>query len=192
MGFGPELKMIYKLINQKLNMQKNYTRFYTPEHTINEMFQMIDFNFGNSVLEPHAGRGNIIEAVREFSQVPISYCEHEAHRAYKVQLKHPHIEFLGRDFLHASTYNKFDCVIANPPFNDEEDIGLHFIKMFYSLNIGGTLITIMPKQIGSFTPLIDPIHDILEHRKYEFRDIENWATNSDGSKTELVLLKIKR
>lgn len=107
------------------NLKKEYQFFATPKELCEKLCEFIPEET-ETVLEPSAGQGAIIQAVNEFNpNIKVSYCE--LMELNRKQLK-GNAEFLQDDFLTLDENLKFDVVIANPPFSKNQDIE-HFYKM---------------------------------------------------------------
>lgn len=171
---------------------RDYTRFYTPDEIADYMVYWAAPNRRYmSYLEPHAGGGSIIRAIRRI------YDTHPRSVIWAVELESIDSNFLEYqfiidplfesgadmvirgDFLTAQLVPRFDRIIANPPFGNSIDLQAHFDKMLSLLLPGGKLVTILPKDF------------VIEIPHY-MEPLENWATNKDGSKTEIKLVVIDK
>lgn len=98
--------------------------FYpTPEAVINKMLFDIDFRMVQSILEPSAGSGNILEAIkrkekiyREKSPIDIDCIEADANLQHI--LKGKNFRVVYNDFLTYDTMKEYDIIIMNPPFSN--------------------------------------------------------------------------
>lgn len=89
------------------------------------------------VYEPHGGAGHIADAIREIGFEP--YVS-EIACTLRELLEAKGYALIGHDFLEVT--EKFDVIIANPPFGDGADI-VHTRHAVSLLNPGGTLVTIV-------------------------------------------------
>lgn len=100
--------------------------FYpTPEYIINQMLFGIDLE-GETVLEPSAGKGDIIDVLKkQSSDITILACEKNKELAGIVMNKAD--EFLKEDFLEVTSQDisHIDYIIMNPPFSADEKHILH-------------------------------------------------------------------
>lgn len=101
--------------------------FYpTPENIINKMLFDLDLKMIQTVLEPSAGKGNIIEAIQKKEQYYSSYNNNyhfdidaiEADKNLQAVLKGKNIRVVYNDFLTYDTIKEYDLIIMNPPFSD--------------------------------------------------------------------------
>lgn len=97
--------------------------FYpTPKEVVRQMIAGIDIQ-GKIVLEPSAGKGNIVDVLKEFGAEVIAY-EKNKDLAKIVQHKS---RFMGYDFLESSPdqISHIDLIVMNPPFSRDESHILH-------------------------------------------------------------------
>lgn len=101
--------------------------FYpTPENLINKMFCDIDFKMIHSILEPSAGSGNIVEALKQKEKLySTSYNKFtfdidciEADQNLQHILKGKNFRVVHNDFLAYDTMKEYDIIIMNPPFSN--------------------------------------------------------------------------
>jgi predicted RNA methylase len=130
---------------QNRNLKKEFQFFATPDELadqlVNRAFECYRKDYC-SILEPSAGQGAIIKAIQRKSEAHKVYC-FEAMSVNKLFLdKLENVNFLGEDFLTCT--DKFDLIIANPPFSKNQDID-HVNKMWECLNPGGRIVSITSK-----------------------------------------------
>lgn len=97
--------------------------FYpTPRHVIDTMLSADDLT-GKTVLEPSAGKGNIVDALNELGCKVIS-CEKDPDLAKIVESKS---RFLKHDFLEVrkDEVSHIHAIVMNPPFSADEKHILH-------------------------------------------------------------------
>ena len=114
---------------EKRNLKKEFQFFETPaklaEKLVSYIEELVDMK-GMTILEPSAGRGAIVRAINKMQpEAKVFHCElMELNR----KMFKGNSEFLQEDFLTLPEDKKFDFIIANPPFNKNQDIE-HFMKM---------------------------------------------------------------
>ena len=120
-------------------MINNKTFYPTPPELIDKMLSKIKQypNTSNGyrlkILEPHAGKGDIIKALekhRHTGSYDISAIEID--ETLQATLRGEHIKVIGTDFLTYSGLDRFDLIIANPPFDEGDKHLLKAIDMLYS------------------------------------------------------------
>ena len=101
--------------------------FYpTPEAIINKMLCDIDFRMIKSILEPSAGKGNIVEAIKKkekfysstYNKVNYDIDCIEADQNLQSILKGKNFRVVYNDFLTYDTMKEYDIIIMNPPFSN--------------------------------------------------------------------------
>ena len=103
--------------------------FYpTPENIIDKMLFNIDFKMINSILEPSAGKGNIIETIQKKEKyLQSSYYNKDFHfdidaieadQNLCAVLKSKNMRLVYNDFLTYNTMKEYDLIIMNPPFSN--------------------------------------------------------------------------
>lgn len=134
---------------------------------------------GDSVLEPSAGTGNIVEAMadayRGFEDITITALEVspklvEVLRAQAEALRDTHaVDVQQGDFLKYTI--EHDVIIMNPPFSKNRDID-HVRHAWDILAPGGRLVAVMSE------------HAFIASGKKE-RDFRDWLDDNGGSHVEL-------
>lgn len=102
--------------------------FYpTPDNIINKMVNGLDFNYINSILEPSAGKGNIIDKLKEIEKPAYSYSSKkfnfdidciEIDDNLRHILKGKNYRLVYNDFLSYDTMKEYDLIIMNPEFSN--------------------------------------------------------------------------
>ena len=96
--------------------------FYpTPEHLINKMLFSLDFDYIQSILEPSAGKGNIIDEIKKKENsgwqkrnFDIDCIEIDSNLQHI--LKGKGYRLVHNDFLTYNTMKEYDLIIMNPEF----------------------------------------------------------------------------
>lgn len=155
--------------------QRDYRRFFTPDDIADRMVQLLDPQPGDQILEPSAGNGSLVKALRRtgVQDLCIEAVEMDARH-------HEHLQGITNcvmigDFLQMrlrpGVANK---IIANPPFGNGIDLDAHVAKMIGLLKPGGRAVIIVPR---GFREGLGKEHLI-----------DNWARNSDGSMTAIKII----
>lgn len=106
---------------------KEYKDFYpTPKHLAKKMFFSLDFTMINSILEPSAGKGNLIEPIKEQERIlsdrwnkfnfDIDCIEMDSDLQHILQGKG--YRLVHDDFLTYETMKEYDLIVMNPPFSN--------------------------------------------------------------------------
>lgn len=125
-------------------MKRFYEDYFTPMDVVGDIFKPpVDILKGvTSVLEPSAGEGNIVNALRYNGfDHHITAVELQDRYIPKLRLTRPDALING-DFLcmDKSILGTFDLVIINPPFSLVEEFVEHSLDL---LNDGGQVIVLM-------------------------------------------------
>ena len=104
----------------------NKDLYPTPEGIINKMFDGLDFSMIKSILEPSAGTGNIVEALKKKEEIRLYvYNKYqfdidciEIDQNLQHILKGKNFRVVYNDFLAYDTMKEYDLIIMNPPFSN--------------------------------------------------------------------------
>jgi len=143
--FDREINTIDELLGNNIKVKKEIQLFETPEEIADELVKLANIKDSDKILEPSAGRGRIIKAIQKVYNGIIDYCEiNHINRDYLNKIEN--IKFITHDFLDMSSDSdfKYNKIIANPPFNKNQDIA-HIFRMYDLLNVGGVLVSIASK-----------------------------------------------
>lgn len=199
----PDELLPEKLPEHPTSIKKTFQFFPTPRKIADDLIDYaMMWKCGNSnhpkVLEPSAGHGVLIESLREsYPALPflsVHYCElMKENLEVLAEKKLGHL--VGDDFLNYSTENKYDIVIANPPFTKNQDI-IHITKMIEHLNSFGIVATISSnhwrfsndKKSVAFRELLES--DLI--RTYRVYDIDPGAFKESGTNVGSTLLVVQK
>lgn len=101
--------------------------FYpTPEHLIDKMLSGLAFDSIHSILEPSAGKGNIVDALKKeedrrtryYIKVVFDIDCIEIDQNLQHILKGKNYRVVYNDFLTYDTMKEYDLIIMNPPFEN--------------------------------------------------------------------------
>lgn len=120
------------------------TDFYpTPKDLIDKMLDQVDMDRVEYVLEPSAGRGDIIERIKEREPYPyrtkqIDAIEDDSELCMVLEGKG--YKPVARDFLEFNTFRQYDLIIMNPPFSDGDK---HLLKAIRLQRGGGQVVCLL-------------------------------------------------
>jgi hypothetical protein len=120
--------------------------FPTPKPLVQKMIEAADIEKGQKILEPSAGKGDILDVLKE--EHPEITDVKAVEKVYTLAniLKEKGYNTAVQDFME---YNEpADRILMNPPFEHGQDID-HVRHAYDLLNPGGRLVAIMSE--GSFT-----------------------------------------
>ena len=123
--------------------EKDYQFYPTPEKIVSKMIASVNWNNVSSVLEPSAGKGNIVDSVRlhadrKVGRVKIDVIEKDVNLQYILKGKKYHL--VCDDFLDFKTYKKYDVILMNPPFAEGQR---HLLKAINLIRQGGTVVCLL-------------------------------------------------
>lgn len=129
------------------NLKKEFQFFATPDHVADMMVDKLNYEPWMRVLEPSAGDGALIKALKRKFDVGYVDC----YEAMELNIKKinpengnsgiPGALIQGTDFLKCDSKDYYDIILANPPFTKNQDID-HIRKMFEVCKPGGTIVTL--------------------------------------------------
>jgi phospholipid N-methyltransferase len=121
----------------------SFNLFQTPPAIATQMATLLQLEAGQTVLEPSAGLGRLIDAVQAFGQFSITAVESAAQCAGELFRSYESLAIKQRDFLTLTTADigQFDRVIMNPPFKQWRDIK-HISHATTFLKPGGRLVAL--------------------------------------------------
>ena len=127
-------------------LKKYWNFFPTPQSLIEKMLEDYkDKPLPKNILEPSAGKGDIIEYINQRTSNdnshPNIYCYELVPELQEI-LKRKKCQLLGSDFLKHNAQINFDLIIMNPPF----DMGVnHLLHAWDILKKGGQIVALLNK-----------------------------------------------
>lgn len=113
-------------------LNKNF--YPTPAPLISKMVRKIK-GTPRKVLEPHAGKGDLVEGVEQHWRYSHGHKPEvsaiEIDLTLQATLRGKSIKIIDSDFLAYSGQDKFDLIIANPPFDDGDKHLLKALDIMY-------------------------------------------------------------
>jgi phospholipid N-methyltransferase len=143
----PEGDKIRALQRQTIGM-KLPGYFPTPTALAQNVVEMADIQPGMSVLEPSAGQGHLVDAIKQnapdakIDAVELAGTNREILQAKGVNL-------VGQNFLEHEAGQQYDRIVMNPPFGNSMGDGTslveidHVMRAFDMLKPGGKLVAIV-------------------------------------------------
>ena len=124
---------------KRSNVRKSYDFYSTPIDCIKTLLNNIDLSsYGNDVIEPSAGNGNICKVFKEYypnkDLTAVELREEEFDKLRQLNLD---------DVIINSYYNireKFDIIIGNPPYSEAQEFIEHSFEL---LKENGILIFLL-------------------------------------------------
>lgn len=165
--------------------------FPTPAALAVRMVELAEIEAGHSVLEPSAGTGSILRAVRSVAcgSTIRTAVEINAGLCRELRRVDPGAHVFHADFLEweGGTTKAYDRILANPPFGNAQDIA-HIKRALQMLKPGGRLVAICangPRQNAQLRPLVE------QHGgKWEVLPPDTFAESGTGVSTVLLSLSV--
>jgi phospholipid N-methyltransferase len=171
--------------------------FPTPGPVAEQLIALACIEPGQRILEPSAGSGNLIDAVRQcYSDVQLFYCELNCFLLDLLREKYdgsPDVHFLGRDCLEIDPTNRkerFDRIIMNPPFEQGQEID-HVLHACRLLTPKGILTAIV--SAGVFhrkDKKAEKFRSALEKSKAFVQQLPDDAFKSSGTMVQCRLVRL--
>jgi hypothetical protein len=170
--------------------------FPTPGPVAERLISLACIEPGHRILEPSAGSGSLIDAVRQsYSGVHLSYCELNCFLLDLLREKYdgsPDVHFLGRDCLEIDPnhHERFDRIIMNPPFEQGQEID-HVLHACRLLTPKGILTAIV--SAGVFhrkDKKAEKFRSALEKSKAFVQQLPDDAFKSSGTMVQCRLVRL--
>ena len=178
----------------------DYEFYPTPKGLIDTMLTGIDFKYISSVLDPSAGKGDLIEAVTDKFKYVHSYSyNREANWDIDAIEIDENLQFIlqgkkhrvvHNDFLTYDTYKKYDLIIANPPFSTGDK---HLLKALEMQENGGQIICLLNAETlkNPYNNIRKDLVDKLEKYDAEIKYIQNAFISAEvKTNVEIALVRV--
>lgn len=121
-------------------IRKPYDFYATPSDVVENVLNNLDLSeYGNKVLEPSAGNGNIVQVFKEYYPNKVVTAM-EIRKEEVDNLKQCADKVLIGNFLETKFDEKYDIIIGNPPYSE----ALEFVnKSLELLSDNGILIFLL-------------------------------------------------
>lgn len=172
----------------------NIKEYYpTPSNLIEEMLFGIKFDKITTILEPSAGKGDIVDALTEIIKVRGSH--HIDIDTIEIDSNLQHIlkgkgyKIIHDDFLSLKTFKLYDLIIMNPPFSSGDK---HLLKALEMQQNGGQVICILNAETlrNAYTNTRKDLIRKLEDYNAEIQYISNAFIDAERqTSVEIALIK---
>lgn len=189
------------------DLKKEFQFFSTPPDVADLMIQKLtlfldkaDLKVSAKILEPSAGDGALIKAFINqgwYTEGLVIDCFELMELNRKKLSKISSANIIGEDFLKALSSDgnnqirgQYDIVIANPPFNKNQDID-HIRAMYDCLKPGGQLVTLASPSwtFGSQRKQIE-FREWLKKVGADIEEIEEGAFKKSGTNIRCMMIKV--
>ena len=139
-------EVLGRLQGGDLSDRKKTFQFFATPVEIGEVMagQLNDMTAAMRILEPSAGRGALITAIRNVygNDICPDYCELMPENRRELAENFGDCQDVGDDFLTAKGLTgQYDRIVANPPFAKNQDIR-HIRRMYDCLNATGRMVSL--------------------------------------------------
>lgn len=179
---------------EKVNIKKEFQFFGTPKALADKLVKLSCIEMDSEILEPSAGHGAIVDAiVRVLPTIWVDCCElMDINR--NVLSEHTNSRIICEDFLKIPKkyLGYYDRIIANPPFNKNQDID-HIRKMYDCLKKGGRMVSIASKHWQlSENKKEKAFADWLDEKGAMIEDIPSGTFKESGTTVAGVIITIDK
>lgn len=167
--------------------------FYpTPPEVADKMLEGLDFRFVSSVLEPSAGKGNLVDAVTSRKRHNIEVDCIERNRDLQNVLKGKGYRVVHDDFLTYDAMTEYDLILMNPPFSDGCKHLMKALEM--QKRNGGAVICLLNAETikNPYTNERTALVRLLDEYKADIQYINGaFARSERKTDVEIALIKVK-
>jgi hypothetical protein len=133
---SPKTQQIKTLTNKYKMQQKGDIHFTDNKQLLDQLVELAQIETHHTVLEPSAGIGSIADKLKEYTN-NLDVVEYNYGFAELLKLKDHNV--VANDFLTYNSNNKYDRIVANVPFSDEQE---HIKQIYNNLKDGGKAVII--------------------------------------------------
>jgi phospholipid N-methyltransferase len=192
-NFNWNLDDLINIFNQdevktKKDIKKETQFFETPKEVVDLIYKEIKFNNWDNVLEPSAGRGNLIKNLN-LNNITLTLVELDKDNYSFLQenYNNKNVSLYNKDFLEFNQWN-YDKIIANPPFAKSQDVK-HILHMYELLKEGGILVSVAS---SSITIRTWKLYDELRNLNPIFIEIPEESFKSSWTLVNTVLVVLQK
>jgi len=170
--------------------------FPTPPTLTKRMLKGLEFKCRDAILEPSAGKGDLIKAIKDHTKEHYyrDYLEDidavEIDPNLRKVLKGQQIRVVHSDFLTFATLKRYDYIIMNPPFSSGAE---HLTKALEFLKPGGTCVCILNAETlrNPYTNVRKALVQKLEDWKASIEYVPNaFKTAERKTGAEVAMIKV--
>ena len=173
--------------------------FYpTPIELIDKMIKDIDFHEIRDILEPEAGKGDIVDRIIEKCTYNHRWCGTPKLNIDTIEidtnlvhiLKGKEYRVIHDDFLTFNTQKQYDLIIMNPPFSSGDK---HLLKAIDMQQNGGGIVCILNAETikNPYSNVRKDLVNKLTHLNASIEYLQRTFSNAEHStNVEIALIKI--
>lgn len=177
------------LTGEVIDKKKEFQFFETPPAIVDQLIRLAEIQPNHKCLEPSAGHGNIAEALCEIVGNDNVICVELDFKNVKI-LTDKGFSVYGDDFLQYTSFVKYDRIVMNPPFTQQQDIS-HVEKALSHLRDNGILVSVMSAGV-MFRQNKKTLSFWERIKRYNFKIIElpQGAFKVSGTLVNAIILKV--
>jgi hypothetical protein len=170
------------------DLKKAFQFYETPARVADSLAREV--RYGHSVLEPSAGRGSIVRAIRAREAEP-EVCELMPQN--RRELEAMGCKVVAEDFLKLpADWRQYDRIVANPPFTRLQDV-FHVTKMIGLLAPNGVLRTVMsPAWTFHQSNAVKAFRAILAECDHDWELLPEGTFAESGTMVRTGILEVRR
>lgn len=177
--------------------------FPTPKSIINKMLSSVDWQQVKTILEPSAGKGNILEAITEKEKYYLNssnYGRDKIHYDIDCIEIDPNLQHILKgkcyrvvhnDFMTYNSMKQYDLIVMNPPFSNGDKHLLKALEM-QSINGGGIICLLNAETLKNpYTNARKDLQRKLTEYKATVEFIQDGFTDAERkTAVEVAMIKV--
>jgi hypothetical protein len=173
--------------------------FPTPKEVIEKMVLEADLNKEHYILDPSAGKGDILEYIKsDFTTFGNNYNYLEDRKLYGIELnqdlatilKEKEVRVLADDFLEYEPSMSFDRILMNPPFSNGDE---HLLKAWEILDSGKIVCLLNAETIKNpYTKKRKLLLEIISKNGYAKEMGQCFKTAERKTNVEVVMVVLEK
>lgn len=187
-------------MNKSLTATNGNDEFYpTPKSLAGKILAGLDWNMIQSILEPSAGKGDLLDEVKERHKALYDYYRREFESdidCIEIDSNLRHIlrgkgyRVVHDDFLTFETFKRYDLIIMNPPFSNGDK---HLLKALKMQERGGNIICILNAETikNPYTNTRKELVKVLDEHSAQIEYIKDAFTSAErATGVEIAVIKV--
>jgi 16S rRNA G966 N2-methylase RsmD len=174
------------------DLKKDFNFFATPDLLAKRLVDLAEINENHLVLEPSAGKGNILKHFPNHSNSTAIELNIDNFTSLKENF--PTVNMVCCDFtaLFPNEEELYDRVVMNPPFKQQRDLQ-HVMHAMTFLKEGGILVAVVSESAFFRTNILTvSFRRFLEDYNAEIIDLEQGAFKESGTNVKTRIIKLSK
>ena len=163
----------------------------TPLETALRILRFAEFPKGSTVLEPHAGEGDLADALQDLGYNVV--CGEFDPQKVEILMQKNYATFSG-DFLTTdrSDFGEFDHILMSPPFGSGAYVR-HVQQGYALLPVGGVLVSVLPQSLDKkSSKKLDSFKSWLKIKKATREDLPSGSFPDSKTNVQTFLVKLEK